>query len=40
MQTMLVAGDEITYPDPEEARKAGDADGFERAWNSGKNKIG
>jgi len=40
LQTMLVAGDTLTYLDPEEAKKAGDQDGFERGWNFWKSKVG
>jgi HCOMODA/2-hydroxy-3-carboxy-muconic semialdehyde decarboxylase len=39
MQTMLLAGNNITFLDPEEAKKAGDQDGFERAWNFWKTKV-
>ncbi len=39
MQTMDMAGDKITYLDPEEAKKAGDQDGFVRGWNYWKYKL-
>ncbi len=40
LQTMLIAGDKITFLDPEEAKKAMDQDGFERGWNFWKTKVG
>lgn len=39
MQAMLLAGGKITFLDPEEAKKAGDQDGFERGWNFWKQKV-
>jgi HCOMODA/2-hydroxy-3-carboxy-muconic semialdehyde decarboxylase len=38
-QAMLLAGDKITFLDPEEAKKAGDQDAFERGWNYWKYKV-
>ena len=39
MQATLLAGDKISFLDPEEAKKAGDQDGFERGWNFWKQKV-
>jgi hypothetical protein len=39
LQAMAVAGDKVTYLDPEEAKKATLQDGFERAWIFWKNKL-
>ena len=39
LQAMAVAGDKVTYLDPEEAKKASLQDGFERAWIFWKNKL-
>jgi ribulose-5-phosphate 4-epimerase/fuculose-1-phosphate aldolase len=39
LQTMLIAGDKITFMDPEEGKKAADQDGFERGWNFWKTKV-
>jgi ribulose-5-phosphate 4-epimerase/fuculose-1-phosphate aldolase len=39
MQAMELSGGKVTYLDPEEAKKAGDQDGFERGWNFWKYKV-
>ncbi len=39
LQAMAIAGDKVTYLDPEEAKKATLQDGFERAWIFWKNKL-
>jgi HCOMODA/2-hydroxy-3-carboxy-muconic semialdehyde decarboxylase len=40
LQAMLIGGNNITFLDPEEAKKAGDQDGFERGWNYWKTRVG
>lgn len=39
MQAIVLGGGKVTYMEPEEARKAGAQDGFERAWTYWKAKV-